>query len=259
MPPPNSSGIPEAEHCDSRHDCNDVTSHGRLIKTAEALERFEKVDTLVVDKTGTLSEGKPRVVAVVSGEEYDEAAVFAFAASLERSSEHPLAAVVAAWANERGFALQSGTDFRSETGKGVVETLSGHAVAVGNAALLDALGVSHASLKAPAERLRNDGAATMFVAIDGRSAGVVAIADPVKPSTPGALEALRREGIRIVMVTGDHRATAEAVARRLGINDIEAQVLADRKNAIVQRLRDEGRAVAMAGAGVNAAPALAAS
>ena len=232
---------------------------GVLIKNAEALERLEKIDTLVVDKTGTLTEGKPRVVAVVPGEGYDEAAVLTFAASLERSSEHPLAAAVAASANERGLALQSVTGFRSETGKGVIGTVNGHAVAVGNAALLDSLGVSHASFDAPAERLRSDGATAMFVAVDGRPAGVLAVADPVKPSTPGALEALRHEGIRIVMVTGDHRATAEAVARRLGINDIEAQVLPDHKNAIVQRLRSEGRAVAMAGDGVNDAPALAAA
>ena len=232
---------------------------GVLIKNAEALERFEKIDTLVVDKTGTLTEGKPRVVAVVPGEGYDEAAVLTFAASLERSSEHPLAAAVAASANERGIALQSVAGFRSETGKGVIGTVNGHAVAVGNAALLDSLGIPGASLDTPAERLRSEGATAMFVAIDGQPAGVVAVADPVKPSTPAALEALRHEGIRIVMVTGDHRATAEAVARRLGITDIEAQVLPDHKNAIVQRLRGEGRAVAMAGDGINDAPALAAA
>ncbi len=232
---------------------------GVLIKNAEALERFEKIDTLVVDKTGTLTEGKPRLVAVVPGEGYDEAAVLTFAASLERASEHPLAAAVTASANERGLALQAVSDFRSETGKGVCGTVNGHAVAVGNAVLLDSLSIPHAGLEAPAERLRSDGATAMLVAIDGRPAGVVAIADPVKSSTPGALEALRHEGIRIVMVTGDHRATAEAVARRLGINDIEAQVLPDHKKAIVQRLRDEGRAVAMAGDGVNDAPALAAA
>ena len=232
---------------------------GVLIKNAEALERFEKIDTLVVDKTGTLTEGKPRVVAVVTGEGYDEAAVLTFAASLERSSEHPLAAAVAASAKERGLALQSVTDFRSDTGKGVTGTVNGHAIAVGNAVLLHSLGIPHASLEAPAERLRSDGATAMFVAIDGRPAGVLAVADPVKPSTPEALETLRHEGIRIVMVTGDHRATAEAVARRLGITDIEAQVLPDHKNAIVQRLRGEGRAVAMAGDGINDAPALAAA
>ena len=232
---------------------------GVLIKNAEALERFEKIDTLVVDKTGTLTEGKPRVVAVVPEEGYDEAAVLTFASSLERSSEHPLAAAVVASTQERSLAPQGVTDFRSVTGQGVTGTVNGHAVAVGNAALLDALGVSHASLEAAAERLRNDGATAMFVAVDGRPAGVVAVADPVKPSTPGALEALRHEGIRIVMVTGDHRTTAEAVARRLGITDIEAQVLPDHKNAIVQRLRGEGRAVAMAGDGINDAPALAAA
>ena len=234
-------------------------SAGVLIKNAEALERLEKIDTLVVDKTGTLTEGKPRVVAVVPGEGYDEAAVLTYAASLERSSEHPLAAAVAASANESGLALQSVTDFRSETGQGVIGTVNGHAVAVGNAVLLDSLGIPHAGLEAPAERLRSDGATVMFVAIDGRPAGVAAVADPVKPSTPGALEALRHEGIQIVMVTGDHRATAEAVARQLGIDDIEAQILPDHKNAIVQRLRGEGRAVAMAGDGVNDAPALAAA
>ncbi len=232
---------------------------GVLIKNAEALERFEKIDTLVVDKTGTLTEGKPRVVAVVPGEGYDEAAVLTFASSLERSSEHPLAAAIVASAGARGLALQDVTGFRSETGQGVTGTVNGHAVAVGNAALLDALGISHASLEAPAERLRNDGATAMFVALDGRPAGLIAVADPVKPSTPAALEALRHEGIRIVMVTGDHRATAEAVARRLGIKDVEAQVLPAHKNAIVQRLREEGRTVAMAGDGVNDAPALAAA
>ena len=232
---------------------------GVLIKNAEALERFEKIDTLVVDKTGTLTEGKPRVIAVVPEEGYQEAAVLSYAASLERSSEHPLAAAVVASANQSGLALQGVTGFRSETGKGIIGTVNGHAVAVGNAVLLESRGIPHAGLGAQAERLRSDGATVMFVAIDGRPAGVVAVADPVKPSTPGALEALRHEGIRIVMVTGDHRATAEAVARRLGINAIEAQVLPEHKHAIVQRLRAEGRAVAMAGDGVNDAPALAAA
>ena len=232
---------------------------GVLIKNAEALERFEKIDTLVIDKTGTLTEGKPRVIAVVPDEGYQEAAVLSYAASLERSSEHPLAAAVVASANQSGLALQGVTGFRSETGKGIIGTVNGHAVAVGNAVLLESRGIPHAGLGAQAERLRSDGATVMFVAIDGRPAGVVAVADPVKPSTPGALEALRHEGIRIVMVTGDHRATAEAVARRLGINAIEAQVLPEHKHAIVQRLRAEGRAVAMAGDGVNDAPALAAA
>ena len=232
---------------------------GVLIKNAEALERFEKIDTLVIDKTGTLTEGKPRVIAVVPEEGYQEAAVLSYAASLERSSEHPLAAAVVASANQSGLALQGVTGFRSETGKGIIGTVNGHAVAVGNAVLLESRGIPHAGLGAQAERLRSDGATVMFVAIDGRPAGVVAVADPVKPSTPGALEALRHEGIRIVMVTGDHRATAEAIARRLGINAIEAQVLPEHKHAIVQRLRAEGRAVAMAGDGVNDAPALAAA
>ena len=232
---------------------------GVLIKNAEALERFEKIDTLVVDKTGTLTEGKPRAVAVVPGEGYDEATVLTFASSLERSSEHPLAAAFVASASARGLALQNVTGFRSETGQGVTGTVNGHAAAVGNAALLDALGISHMSLEAPAERLRIDGATVMFVAVDGQPAGLVAVADPVKPSTPAALEALRHEGIQIVMVTGDHRVTAEATARRLGIKDVEAQVLPAHKNAIVRRLRGEGRTVAMAGDGVNDAPALAAA
>jgi P-type Cu+ transporter len=224
---------------------------GVLIKNAEALERLEKIDTLVVDKTGTLTEGKPRVVGVVPANGFDEATVLALAASLERASEHPLAAAIAAAARERGLSLDEVTGFESVTGKGVTGTVLGHSVAVGNAALLESLDVPGAELEPQAERLRREGATAMFVAVDNRAAGVVAVADPIKRSTPAALEALRREGIRIVMVTGDHRATAEAVGRELAISDIEAEVLPDHKNAIVQRLRHEGRAVAMAGDGVN--------
>jgi Cu+-exporting ATPase len=230
---------------------------GILIKNAEALERFEKIDTLVVDKTGTLTEGKPRVVAVVAGPGFDETTVLASAASLERASEHPLAAAIAAAAQEKGLALESVTDFRSLTGKGVTGSVGGRAVAVGNAALMQSLQIPGSDLEARAESLRNEGATAMLVAIDHRAAGLIAVADPIKPSTPAALESLRHEGIRIVMVTGDHRATAEAVARKLGITEVEAEVLPDHKNAIVHRLRTEGRAVAMAGDGVNDAPALA--
>jgi Cu+-exporting ATPase len=230
---------------------------GVLIKNAEALERFEKIDTLVVDKTGTLTEGKPRVVAVVPLQGFDEATVLALAASLERSSEHPLAAAIAAAARERGFALEDVMEFRSLTGKGVTGSVTSRTVAVGNTALMQSLKIPTGDLESQAEKLRSEGATAMFVGIDGRTAGVLAVADPIKPSTPAALASLRHEEIRIVMVTGDHRATAEAVARKLGITEIEAEVLPEHKNAIVQRLRAEGRAVAMAGDGVNDAPALA--
>jgi P-type Cu+ transporter len=232
---------------------------GVLIRDAENLQRLEKIDTLVIDKTGTLTEGKPRVIAVVPAPGLEEASVLAAAAGLEGSSEHPLAAAIVACAKERGVALQPVADFWSVTGKGVVGRIDGHAVAVGSAALLQSLNVSSAALEPPSANLRSDGATTVFVAIDAQPAGVIAVADPVKASTPAALERLRREGIRIVMVTGDHRATAEAVARRLGIAEVEAEVLPERKNAIVRRLRAEGRIVAMAGDGINDAPALAAA
>ena len=230
---------------------------GVLIKSAEAIERFEKIDTLVVDKTGTLTDGKPRVVSVVPAQGFDEATVLSLAASLERSSEHPLAAAIAASARERGFASHEVADFRSVTGKGVIGKLGNRQVAVGNSRLLEDLGVTVTELEVRAEAFRHEGATSMFVAVDGRPAGVIAVADPVKASTPAALEALRRDGIRIVMVTGDHRATAQAVAQKLGIMDIRAEVLPEHKNAIVKRLRSEGRTVAMAGDGVNDAPALA--
>lgn len=230
---------------------------GVLIRNAEALERLERIDTLVVDKTGTLTQGKPRVVAVVPVEGFEEATVLGLAASLERSSEHPLAAALADAAKERAITLGHVADFRSVTGKGVTGTVSGRAVAVGNAALLRALDIPTAGLEPHAEVLRQDGATAMFVAIDRHPAAVIAVADPIKTSAAGALESLRREGIRVVMVTGDHRATAEAVARKLGITELEAEVLPEHKNATIRRLRDEGRAVAMAGDGVNDAPALA--
>ncbi len=229
---------------------------GVLIKNAEALERFEKIDTLVVDKTGTLTEGRPRVVAVVPADGFDESRILALGASLERSSEHPLAAAITAAAQERAIALQDVTEFASVTGKGVTGMVGGRAVGVGTIKLLDAQGLS-ADLNSRADALRRDGATVMFVTIDGRAAGLIAVADPIKASTAAALDSLRADGIRIVMLTGDNRLTAQAVAAKLGITDIEAEVLPEQKNAIVRRLRSEGRVVAMAGDGVNDAPALA--
>jgi P-type Cu+ transporter len=231
-------------------------SAGVLVKNAEALERFEKVDTLVVDKTGTLTEGKPRVTAVVPAAGFEESAVLSFVASLEKSSEHPLAAAVLAAAAERKIELQQVTNFASVTGKGVTGGIGGRRVAVGNAALLKDRGVISADLDARADALRQEGATTVFVAVDDKLAGIIAVADPIKSTTPAALAALRSEGIRIVMLTGDNHTTAQAVASRLGITELQADVLPDQKHAIVRRLKSEGRVVAMAGDGVNDAPAL---
>jgi Cu+-exporting ATPase len=231
-------------------------STGVLIKNAEALERFEKVDTLVVDKTGTLTEGKPRVMAGVAAQPFDEASLLSFAASVERSSEHPLAAAIVAAAQERGIAVPEATDFNSVTGKGVSGRVGGRRVSVGNAKLTeDTPGVMDA-LERRADDCRREGATVMYVAVDGRPAGILAVADPIKESTSPALDTLRADHVRIVMLTGDNRRTAEAVARRLGISDIEAEVLPEEKIAIVRRLREEGHVVAMAGDGVNDAPAL---
>jgi P-type Cu+ transporter len=230
---------------------------GVLIKNAEALERFEKIDTLVVDKTGTLTEGKPRVVAVAPAQGFDEATVLSLGASLERASEHPLAAAIVASAKGSGVAIEDVADFASVTGKGVTGRIGGRPVAIGNANLLKDLGIAGADLEARADALRRDGATAMFLAVDGRPAGLIAVADPIKATTQGALASLRRDGVRIVMLTGDNRTTAEAVAGKLGISDIEAEVLPEQKNSIVRRLRSEGRVVAMAGDGVNDAPALA--
>jgi Cu+-exporting ATPase len=232
---------------------------GILIKNAEALERFEKVDTLVVDKTGTLTEGKPRVIAIAPAAGFDESAVLSLGASLERLSEHPLAAAILAAATERKAALQSVRDFASVTGKGVTGTIGGQRIAVGNAALLKDRGVATTELEVRADALRDDGATTLFLAVDKKLAGMIAVADPIKASTKAALDALRRAGIRIVMLTGDNRATANAVAAKLGITEVEADVLPDQKSAIVRRLKSEGCVVAMAGDGVNDAPALAAA
>jgi Cu+-exporting ATPase len=229
---------------------------GVLIKSAEALERLEKVDTLVVDKTGTLTEGKPRVTAVLPRPGFDEAAVIRFAASLERSSEHPLAAAIIAEALARGASLADTRDFRAETGMGVVGSIDGRRVAIGNVKLLETLRVATAGIAGDADRLRSEGATVMFLAVDDAIAGLIAVADPVKSSTLPTLEALRAAGLRIVMLTGDHRATAMAVARRLGIDEVEAEVLPQDKGAAVRKLRQQGRVVAMAGDGVNDAPAL---
>jgi Cu+-exporting ATPase len=233
-------------------------SAGILIRDAEVLERFEKVDTLVVDKTGTLTEGKPRVTAIVATGEFDESSVLRLAASMERPSEHPLAGALLAAAAERRVALDDVENFTSITGKGVTGSIGGRRVAVGNPALLSDNAVTDA-LVTRAEELRQGGATVIFVAVDERLAGIIAVADPVKETTKSALEALRSEGLRIVMVTGDHATTAQAVAAKLGITEVEAAVLPDRKSAVVQRLKSEGHVVAMAGDGVNDAPALAAA
>src|SRR3546814_885546 len=230
---------------------------GVLIKDAEALEHFEKIDTLVVDKTGTLTEGKPRVTAVVPAAELTEETLLSLAASIERSSEHPLAAAIVGAARDRGLALQETDSFDSVTGKGVVGEVDGRRVALGNRRLMADLNVSLGELEERADDLRREGATVMFVAVDGRPGGIVAVADPVKATTPAALDALRADGIRIVMLTGDNRTTAEAVAAKLGIDEVEAEVLPEDKNAVVRRLKSEGRVVAMAGDGINDAPALA--
>ena len=232
---------------------------GVLIKNAEALERFEKVDTLVIDKTGTLTEGHPAVTAISPAAGVDEVALLRLAASIESLSEHPLARAIVASARARGLDIPAPTDFDSPTGKGALGMVAGKRVALGNARFLGELGIITAPLEAEADKLRRDGATAIYIGIDGAVAGVIAIADPVKPSTPEALAALRAEGIRVVMLTGDNRTTAQAVARRLGISEVEADILPSGKSAVVERLRREGRIVAMAGDGVNDAPALAAA
>jgi Cu+-exporting ATPase len=230
---------------------------GVLIKNAEALELMEKVDILVVDKTGTLTEGKPKLVTVEAQPAGADTDVLRLAASLERASEHPLAAAIVAGAMQRGIALAEVHDFRSITGQGVIGRVGSHTVALGNARLLAALGIDADLLRARADVLRADGQTVMFVAIDGRPAGLLGVADPIKPSTPEALRQLRAAGLRIVMLTGDSRTTALAVAARLGIGAVEAEVLPAQKIAVVKRLQAEGHRVAMAGDGVNDAPALA--
>ena len=230
---------------------------GVLIKSAEALERMEKVDTLVVDKTGTLTEGKPKVTAIIPAAGFSESEILPLAASLERSSEHPLAAAIITAAQDRGASIQEPTDFASVTGKGVTGTIDDRCVALGNAKLMIDLGITLGDLEPKADALRGAGATALFLAIDGKPGGVIAIADPIKATTQAALDTLRSYGIRIVMLTGDNKTTAEAVARKLGIKEVEADILPQDKNRIVKKLTAEGRIVAMAGDGVNDAPALA--
>ncbi|MBA2544186.1 MAG: heavy metal translocating P-type ATPase, partial [Deltaproteobacteria bacterium] len=232
-------------------------SLGVLFRNAEAIEVMRSVDTLVIDKTGTLTEGKPRLVAVVPTEGHDEATLLRLAASLERASEHPLAAAIVGGAKGRGVTLAEVADFESVTGKGVRGTVDGKRVALGNRAMMDADGVDAGSLVERAEVLRGDGQTVMFVAVDGKLGGLVGVADPIKNSTPDAIRALKAEGLRIVMMTGDSKTTASAVAKKLGIDEVVAEVLPDQKAEHVKRFKAEGRKVAMAGDGINDAPALA--
>ena len=232
---------------------------GVLIKNAEALERLEKVDTLVLDKTGTLTEGRPSVTAVLAAGGFHEEDVLRLSASLERGSEHPLADAIVRAAKDRNLTLSGAEDFDSPVGRGVRGTIEGHPVALGNTRYLGELSIDVSGLESNAEALRKDGATAIFVAIDGLAAGVLGIADPIKATTPAAILALKAAGLRLVMMTGDNRTTAEAVARRLGIDEVQAEVLPQDKASVVQQLRSQGRIVAMAGDGVNDAPALAAA
>jgi Cu+-exporting ATPase len=236
-----------------------AASLGILIKNAEALERMEKIDTLVVDKTGTLTEGKPKVVAIVPAQGFDEADLLKVAASVERASEHPLAAAIVAAAHDRDIETRSVADFDAPSGKGVVGMVEQRRVVIGNEKFLAELGICVDALLNEAERLRGEGATVVFAAVDEKLAGIIAVADPVKPTTETALAALRAQNIAIVMLTGDGKATAHAIAEKLGIADVEAEVLPARKAAVVEALRRKGRIVAMAGDGVNDAPALAAA
>jgi Cu+-exporting ATPase len=230
---------------------------GVLVKHAEALEVLEKVDTLVVDKTGTLTEGKPRLQSVTALSSVSDHDLLRLAASLERGSEHPLAAAIVAGAQARGLSLTDTRDFTSKTGKGVMGQIDGRQVALGNRALFAELGIALGDLVQRAETLRHEGQTVMFVALDGQPAGLLGVADPIKPSTPEALQLLREDGVQVVMLTGDSRTTAAAVAHTLGIERVEAEVLPEQKGEVVKRLQAEGHVVAMAGDGVNDAPALA--
>jgi Cu+-exporting ATPase len=232
---------------------------GVLIKNAEALERFEKVDTLIVDKTGTLTEGKPKLVAVLPEAGHDEAEVLRLAASLERGSEHPLAEAIVRGAQERGVDMVTATDFEAVTGKGVKGVVDGKKVALGNRALITDMGLEGGDLIDKANLRRDEGETVMFVVLDGKIAGLVSVADPVKETTPAALKALHELGFRIIMATGDNERTANAIGARLGIDEIRADVLPQDKARIVRELQEAGAKVAMAGDGVNDAPALAQS
>jgi Cu+-exporting ATPase len=232
---------------------------GILIRDAQALEQFERIDTIVIDKTGTLTEGKPKLVSIVTASGIEENELLRLTASVERGSEHPLALAIINAAKARGLALAEVAGFASPSGKGAQGTVDGKAVAIGNATLMHELNIATHEFDAAAEAARGTGATAIYVAIDGRAAGIVAIADPIKPSAKAALRALRAEGLRIVMLTGDNATTARAVAAQLDIDEIEAGVLPDRKSDVVQALRKAGRRVAMVGDGVNDAPALAAA
>lgn len=233
--------------------------HGVLIKNAEALERLEKIDTLVIDKTGTLTEGKPKVTAIRAVEGVSEDELLTVAASVERSSEHPLAHAIVEAAHSRGLPLRETSEFDSPVGKGVTGRIGAQSIVIGNRRFLAEAGIETSALDGDAERLREDGATAIFVAIDRQAAGIIAIADPIKETTPDALQALRDSGVSVVMLTGDNWTSARAVAKRLGISEVEAEILPEDKSKVVARLREAGRIVAMAGDGVNDAPALAAA
>ncbi len=230
---------------------------GVLFKNAEALEVMRKVDTLIVDKTGTLTEGHPELVSVTPAEGFDEAGIVRLSASVERGSEHPLAAAIVRGAEKRKVELASADDFQSVTGKGVTGVVDGRKIALGNIKLLQDLGIDAGKLSAQADAQRGEGQTVMFLAVDGRAAGLIGVADPIKETTPEAIKFLHDEGIQIVMLTGDNRKTAEAVAARLDIDKVQAEVLPDQKAAVVKQLQADGRIVAMAGDGINDAPALA--
>jgi len=232
---------------------------GVLIKNAEALERMEKIDTLVVDKTGTLTEGRPSVVAIRTLTGVDENELLRLGASLEVASEHPLAAAIVRSAQERGLNLSTVSEFDTPVGKGVTGIVEGKQIVIGNTRIMEQTKIDTRALDLPADELRKDGATAIFVSVDGKASGILAIADPVKATTPEAVKALQDAGIRVIMLTGDNATTARAVARKLGISDVEAEVLPEDKGKIVDRLRREGRVVAMAGDGINDAPALAAA
>ena len=232
---------------------------GVLIKNAEALERFEKIDTLVIDKTGTLTEGRPAVTGIRPAASFDEAEVLRLAASLERGSEHPLADAIVRAANDRQLPLSQPAEFDSPVGKGVLGVIDGKRLILGSGKFLNEQGVDTSTLEAEADALRADGVTAIFMAVDGQAAAIFAIADPIKSTTQQAIQALKAEGVRLVMMTGDNRTTALAVARKLGIDEVEAEVLPQDKAAVVEKFRREGRKVAMAGDGVNDAPALAAA
>jgi len=230
---------------------------GVLFKNAEAIEIMRKVDTLVVDKTGTLTEGKPKLIEIAAAEGWDNSSVLQLAASLERGSEHPLAAAILEEASRKGTTFQKVDEFESITGKGVKGMINGKAAALGNKKLIDDLGINAEALAAKAEELRSEGQTVMFAVVDGNAIGLLGVADPIKETTPEAIKSLHKEGLRIVMLTGDNKTTAQAVAKKLGLDEVIADVLPDRKADVVKNLQDKGQIVAMAGDGINDAPALA--